>query len=239
MNLAAEKSKTSRSNTLTTRTNIMTNVSAPGKVNLRNRLFQIGQQALEAEGWKVEKATGLGKGSVRRITRGKESLLVSIRTTQDQYIAFPRTPDDKEWNTLGIVDAVVAVSVNDKENPTTGKVHFLKGDEVRRRFDMGYKARRAANHTLPVGRGMWVPLYLPHAEEPTYQVGGGLGLDFPPFAEINLAEGAATDAPTDVQEAAAEAASEPRIPLTITEAKRQLAEAFGVSPDQVKITIEA
>ncbi|MDH2329208.1 hypothetical protein QCN27_20405 [Cereibacter sp. SYSU M97828] len=217
----------------------MTNVSGPGKADLRNRLFQIGQQALEAEGWKVEKATGLGKGSVRRLTRGKESLLVSIRTTQDQYIAFPRTPDDTEWNTLGMVDAVVAVSVDDKENPTTGKVHFLKGDEVRRRFDLGYKARRAANHKLPVGRGMWLPLYLPHAEESTYQVGGGLGLDFPPIAEVSLTDVAGTAPSADVREAAEEAASEPRAPLTITEAKRQLAEAFGVSPDQVKITIEA
>ena len=221
----------------------MTNVSTPKKTNLRSRLFQIGQEVLEKDGWKVERVAGLGKGSVRRITRGKETMLVSIRTSQDQYLAFPRTLDDKEWNTLGIVDAVVAVSVNDREAPTTAKVHFLEGDEVRRRFDLGYKARREAGHSLPVGRGMWLPLYLPHAEEPTYQVGGGLGLDFPPIAEVSLSKpDTAQPLPEDGHDLPAEAEpvlAEPCQPLTIVEAKRQLAEVFGVSPEQVKITIEA
>lgn len=221
----------------------MTNVSTPKKTNLRSRLFQIGQEVLEKDGWEVERVAGLGKGSVRRITRGKETMLVSIRTSQDQYLAFPRTLDDKEWNTLGIVDAVVAVSVNDRESPTTAKVHFLEGDEVRRRFDLGYKARREAGHSLPVGRGMWLPLYLPHAEEPTYQVGGGLGLDFPPIAEVSLSKpDTARPLPEDGHDLPAEAESvlaEPCQPLTIVEAKRQLAEVFGVSPEQVKITIEA
>jgi hypothetical protein len=76
-------------------------------------LFDIGVEALEKEGWKVSRVPGSGKSSLRRITRGTESLDVSIRTTQDTWIAFPRTPDDKSWRTLSDVDAVVAVSVDD------------------------------------------------------------------------------------------------------------------------------
>lgn len=222
----------------------MTNVSAPHKVSMRTRLFQIAQEALEADGWKVERATGMGKGSVRRITRGSDTKLVSIRTSQDQYIAFPRTSDDQQWNTLDDVDAVVAVSVDDRENPTKAKVHLIEAGEVRRRFDQAYQARRDAGHALAVGRGMWVPLYLPHAETPVYQVGGGLGLDFPPIAETDLIVNGTDVLPSDLDEeedAAAlssSSAAKPNRPLTITEAKRQLAETFGVSPDQIKITIE-
>lgn len=223
----------------------MTNVSAPHKVSMRTRLFQVAQEALEAEGWKVERATGMGKGSVRRITLGSQTKLVSIRTSQNQYIAFPRTPDDKQWNTLDDVDAVVAVSVDDRENPTEAKVHFIEADEVRRRFDQAYQARRDAGHSVPVGRGIWVPLYLPHAETPVYQVGGGLGLDFPPIAETALVVNGTDILPGDLDEdediaaLPASPVAEQLRPLTISEAKRQLAETFGVSPDQVKITIEA
>lgn len=223
----------------------MTNVSVSHKVSMRTRLFQVAQEALEAEGWKVERATGMGKGSVRRITLDSQSKLVSIRTSQDQYIAFPRTPDDKQWNTLDAVDAVVAVSVDNRENPTKAKVHFIEAEEVRRRFDQAYQARRDAGHSVPVGRGIWVPLYLPHAETPVYQVGGGLGLDFPPIAETDLIVNGTdilpsdSDADEDVAALPASPVAEQHGPLTISEAKRQLAETFGVSPDQVKITIEA
>lgn len=223
----------------------MTNVSTPHKVSMRTRLFQIAQEVLEADGWKVERATGMGKGSVRRITRGSQTKLVSIRTSQDQYIAFPRTSDDKQWNTLDDVDTVVAVSVDDRENATRAKVHLIEAEEVRRRFNLAYQARRDAGHSLPIGRGVWVPLYLPHAETPVYQVGGGLGLDFPPIAEADLVVNGTDVLPGDLDEdedapaLPAAPVAEPHRPLTISEAKRQLAETFGVSPDQVKITIEA
>lgn len=220
----------------------MTNVSSPHKISMRTRLFQIAQDALEADGWKVERATGMGKGSVRRISRTSQTKLVSIRTSQDQFIAFPRTSDDQQWNTLADVDAVVAVSVDDRDNPTKAKVHLFEADEVRRRFDLAYQARRDAGHSLPVGRGIWVPLYLPHAETPVYQVGGGLGLDFPPIAEKDLTVNGSDVLQADFdedEEGAGPPAQEPHRALTISEAKRQLAETFGVSPDQVKITIEA
>jgi hypothetical protein len=42
---------------------------------------------------------------------------VSIRTTQNQWIAFPRRLDNKGWGTLSDVDVVLAVSVDDVEQP--------------------------------------------------------------------------------------------------------------------------
>lgn len=40
-------------------------------------------------------------------TKGKDNKVVSIRTTQDRSIAFPRIEGDKNWRTLDEVDAVV------------------------------------------------------------------------------------------------------------------------------------
>jgi hypothetical protein len=224
----------------------MTNIySTPAKGPMRTRLFQIGVEALEKQGWTVSRIPRGGKSSVRRITKRNESKVVSIRTTQDTWIAFPRTKDDRSWGTLSEVDTVVAVSVDDPHHPKYALVHMIDGNEMRDRFDRAYKARKAAGHSIPLGRGVWVSLYLPDAKEPVSQVGGGAGLDNPPIARVPLQpqefsgsvkpEGAEGD---DRQPETTGADSEGK-PLTINEAKQRLALSLGVDPSAIKITIEA
>src|SRR5262245_17201931 len=59
----------------------MTNIfNSPKKHERKKRLFQIGVEVLEAQGWTVAKEKGLGKSSVRRISKAGDSKLVSIRT---------------------------------------------------------------------------------------------------------------------------------------------------------------
>ena len=78
----------------------MKNVSGtPKKVSNRRKLFELGERALEQAGWRVERIQGIGKSSVRRIVKGDEQHTVSIRTTQDTWIAFPRNDDDNGWVT--------------------------------------------------------------------------------------------------------------------------------------------
>jgi hypothetical protein len=221
----------------------MTNVyGSPEKVSMKTQLFNIAVHALEKAGWKVERVQGSGKSSVRRITKGAESKIVSIRTTQDTWIAFPRLEGDKGWRTLDEVDAVVPVSVDDRHNPKFAKVHLIDGDEMRARFNRAYAARKKAGHTIPIGRGVWVSLYLPEAQDPVSHVGAGAGLKFPPIAtvpltpeliaaieETSLAEEAETPVAGKTEEA----------PLSIAEAKRRLAKTLGVDPANIKITVEA
>lgn len=227
----------------------MTNVfGTPGKGDLRRRLFQIGVNTLEKEGWHVERISGFGKSSVRRIRRGAEVRVVSIRTTQDTSIAFPRNTSDKGWVTLSDVDAVVAVSVDDADAPRHAQVHMIDGNEMRDRFDRAYKARLAAGHSIPLGRGVWVPLYLPDATTPPSQVGAGAGLDNPPIARVplraekprtaNVPESADKEE-VDVGKSELEVANAEERPLTISEAKRRLALSLGVDPSNIKITVEA
>jgi hypothetical protein len=214
----------------------------PEKARMKTHLFSIAVDALEKTGWKVQRVQGSGKSSVRRITKGAQSKIVSIRTTQDTWIAFPRIEDDKGWRTLDQVDAVVAVSVDDRINPKFAKVHIIDGDEVRDRFNRAYAARKKAGHTIPIGRGVWVSLYLPESNDPVSHVGAGAGLKFPPIATVPLTPELISaieqsSGPGEVETHGAEVIEE--APLSIAEAKRRLAKTLGVSPENVKITVEA
>lgn len=213
----------------------MTNIfKTPEKRSLKARLVQVAEEALANEGWTVERIAGSGKSSVRRITKGKVQKVVTIRTTQNTSIAFPRTDGDDAWATLGEVDYVVASSVDDRYNPQFAQVHLIDGDEMRARFDRAYAARRAANYTLPVGRGIWLPLYDREAAAPVTLVGAGVGLVYPPIAKVPLTQDEVAEA-FEEQSSAIEEAAE--APLTIAEAKRRLALTFGVTESDVKITI--
>src|ERR1700693_3532560 len=104
----------------------MTNVSATqGKLTVRSLLFRAAEEALEKGGWRVERIPRSGKSSIRRITKGKLEKTISIRTSQDTWIAFPRTPDDRTWATLADVDYVVAASGDRRDNPRCARVHLL------------------------------------------------------------------------------------------------------------------
>ena len=215
----------------------MTNVSGtPEKVSNRRKLFELGERALAEAGWRVERIQGIGKSSVRRIVKGDKQYTVSIRTTQDTWIAFPRNDEDNGWVTLDDVDYVVAVSVDDKDNPKNGLAYMVEGDEMRDRFDRAYRARLDAGHKIPVGRGVWVSMFLPEDPNAASSVGGGIALGREPLLSMRLA------APAD------EGLPEPSVksstpgdeaPLTIAEAKRRLAQSLGVDPEKVKIMIEA
>src|SRR5687768_11138979 len=138
----------------------MTNIFKSGDKRWRKRrLFQIGLEVLEKDGWRVSRERGMGKASVRRIERPGESRLVTIRTTLDQWIAFPTKPKGKGWVTLDEVDVVVAVSVDNPDSPRDVLVHWIAADDMRQRFDAAYRARKAVNRVQPERRGLWIPLY--------------------------------------------------------------------------------
>jgi len=216
----------------------MTNIfGSPKKINLKTHLFQIGVKALEKAGWKVERIQGNGKSSIRRISKGGVSKIISIRTSQDTWIAFPRTENDKGWRTLDEVDAVVPVSVDDRHDPKAANVHMIDGDEMRDRFNRAYAVRKKAGHSIPIGRGVWVSLYFEEKSEPASYAGAGAGLKHPPFAIVPLTPDTIASV-IDGSESADKPSSSEEAPLTILEAKRRLALAFGIDPSAIKITVE-
>lgn len=216
----------------------MTNIfKTPEKVERKKRLVEIGIETLQQQGWTVSRVEGVGKSSVRRITKGGESKLVSIRTTQNKWIAFPPKPGRKGWSTLDDVDVVLAVSVDDGDHPKAANVHWLPADEMRKRFDRAMKARVAADRIQPDKRGVWIPLY--HREDENREnvsyVGGGAGLDHPAIATMPLNGAKSNGTPTLAELSFAYGNGR----LTIAEAKRGLSLTFGVPESAIKITVEA
>lgn len=225
----------------------MTNINKrAGKKELRKRLFRIAVKTLQERGWSVERTKG--GASVRLIKKDGVIHRVSIRTSQDQWIAFPRLPDDTGWATLGEVDVVMAASV-DQVHPATpaqALVHWFEGDDIRARFDRAYAARKAAGHTLPLARGIWLSLYKDEDGTPT-SVGGGAGKNPSSLlARVSLFDGDPVPAPAEGISPSAlgthhSSASAPagESALTIGEAKRRLALTFGVPEANIKISVEA
>ncbi|MCA1527859.1 hypothetical protein [Bradyrhizobium yuanmingense] len=217
----------------------MTNVYAtPEKVTMKNALFSAAITALEQDGWKVERVAGSGKSSVRRITKGTVSKTISIRTTQDRSIAFPRTAGDKGWRTLDEVDAVVAAAVDDRWNPKFANIHLLDGDEMRDRFNRTYAARKAADHVIPVGRGVWLSLYSTESNSPVHLVGAGAGLAHPPFAKVPLDADRMTapsddDAPDEDGLVQASTVNE-----VMAVARERLASLLGVATSAIKLELK-
>ncbi len=127
-------------------------------------------------------------------------------------------------------------------NPKFAKVHLIGGDEMRDRFNRAYAARKKAGHSIPVGRGVWVSLYLPEARDPVSHIGAGAGLKFPPIATVPLTP----ELIEAVKETSASEHGESRVvketeeaPLSIAEAKRRLAKTLGVDPANIRISVEA
>jgi len=227
----------------------------PEKVSMKRFLFQTGIQALEQLGWTVERIQGTHKSSVRRISKGRESHKVSIRTSQDTWFAFPRTRQNDSWRTLAEVDVVIVVSVDNGENPKFAKVHWFDANDIKQRFDRALSARTAAGRKIPTGRGMWVSLYREEATEPAVMVGAGAGRDETTVIARVALPADIVDAEPDVRAAdlreanaggngvphgpTAPSSGDDEAPLTIPEAKRRLARFLGVDPSAIKITVEA
>jgi hypothetical protein len=232
----------------------MTNIfGTPGKREMKTVLFETGIKELEKAGWKVERVPRSGKSSVRRITKGTSSRLASIRTSQDTWIAFPRTSANDGWGTLADVDCVVAVSVDDRDKPRFAQVHIIDAEEMRARFDRAYEARKKAGHVLPKERGLWLSLYEKEAQDPINRVGAGAGLAHAPIARVALSKGLTNGAAEhlveggelqDVSAGTAEgklqstqSSDADEAPLTISEAKRRLAHSLGVAEASITISI--
>jgi hypothetical protein len=169
--------------------------------------------------------------------KGSVGKVVSIRTTQDRSIAFPRTADDKRWRTLDEVDAVVAASVDDRENPRFANIHLLDGDEMRDRFNRTYAARKKAGHVVQIGRGVWLSLYSPESKSPVHLVGAGAGLAHPPFAKVPLDPSKLISGEDEVSEDD-EGDRASTVAEVMAETRERLARLLGVVPAAVKLDLK-
>lgn len=228
----------------------MTNIfGTPDKGLYAKRLFEIGIQYLQDQGYEISRVPRAGKKSLRRVKRDGREFNVAIRTSQDQWFAFPRDKETGQWMGMDDVDVelviVVALNTRDKDKDKIGWVHEFPASEVRERLNKNYSARIKDNPNVNISHGNWISLYDEEAKEPTSYVAAGIGLLYPPkvripllianedeFEEDDLAEA------IDIDEHPSLTAKGNDEPLTIAEAKRRLALTFGVDPSAIKITVE-
>lgn len=222
----------------------MTNVSAtPEKIANRRSLIAFAEKALEKQGWTVSRAARDGKSSVRHIGKNGAEHKISIRTSQDSWFAFPPKKKGPGFLTLDEVDHVVVASLDDRHNPRWVRVHMIPGDVARDAFNRARKAKEAAGHVVQLGRGIWLSLYEKEAASPVSLVGAGLGLKYPPIAELDLRKEVLPSAGTQDDDFVADAApTQSHVAsvqhLTIGEAKRLLSVSLGVPESAIKITVE-
>lgn len=143
--------------------------------------------ALEEQGYSLKRRPGRGLTAVYDATKGKETKVLSIRTTRDRWFAFPSLKKATAWKTLDDSDLVSVAAVDDVENPQAVNVYLFPADEVRKRFDASRAARIAAGHNVKDGWGMWVILD-EGDDSVTSQVGHSLSVDFPTVATYSLDE---------------------------------------------------
>lgn len=242
----------------------MSKIDGSSKTGVRKLLRDVCIRTIETHGWGLTKAPGVGNAQVYDLVKGGDSRRVAIRTSQDRWIAFPRTKDDAKWSTLSEVD-VVAAAVLDPEDREFARIHLFDADDLRSRFDRAYDARLKAGHSIPRGRGVWIALYEHESEVPVTLIGAGAGLATPPVARVRLdassGSGVSSGSPAvDRAQASVGKADGGRLtpagvkagssvaregrhdyggPLTIAEAKARLAATLGVDPSSIKITVEA
>lgn len=141
----------------------------------------------EQAGYTLKRQPGRGLSNTYEMTKGGETKVASVRTTQDRWIAFPPLENGTRWKTLDDVDLVLVSAVDDRYNPQNVDVYLFPAEEVRRRFDASYAARIAEGHTVRDDYGMWV-LLDKGDDQVISQVGHSLAVDYPAIAHFTIDE---------------------------------------------------
>jgi hypothetical protein len=159
------------------------NFSNLGKGEAWHILNNAARRALTDAGYGVSKVQGWGRSNVLKLNKNNKENVASVRTTMDRDIAFP--PLANGWKTLDDVDLVVVAAVDSVKNPQKVEIYIFPADEVRKRFNSAYKARKDAGQNIKENFGMWVALDHDDRGIPA-SVGSGLAEDFEPIAVFPL-----------------------------------------------------
>lgn len=222
--------------------NVLDELSEGAKWRL---MVEAAKRGAKKDGYEMNRLPGRGLSNVWEMKKAGVTLVTSIRTTRDRWIAFPPLAGGTRWKTLDDVQRVLVATVDSKDDPRDVSVYMFDAGEVRERFNASYAARIGGGHVVRDNYGMWVALDQKPAGNPS-NVGSGLADKYKPIAVYSIssliesgAGGEAWDSDIAVppEEAAGLEPDEP--PLTIADAKRRLARAFGVDPANIKIIVEA
>lgn len=203
------------------------------------KLVDAAKKAADKQGYKLERLPGRGRSNVWTMQPDGEKRLVSIRTTQDRWFAFPRVKSG--WKTLDKVDVVIVSAVDDVDDPKYAQVFIFPADEVRKRFNDSYEARIKGGRVVRENFGMWIGLDRDDRKRPA-SVGSGLVEKYKPIATYPLTELASSDedwAEDSLVSDDAESFEEPHtIAEVLAQASSAIARIAGVKPDKVRLDLK-
>ncbi len=209
-------------------------------------LVDAAKRGLEKEGYMLRRVPGRGRSNTWEAHRNGKVRRVSIRTTNDRWIAFPPMNGGSKWKTLDDVDLVAVAAVDDRDEPKAIEVYIFEAAEVRSRFVAAHAARTKAGFVVRDDFGMWVNLDEDHRRLPA-SVGSGLASEHQSIAVYPIEAVAAEDAgveETDSEQAGGSDAvagklAEPESMAAVMEwARRRIASLAGVRPEAVKLDLK-
>ncbi len=205
-------------------------------------LVQAAKQALEAQGFTMQRVPGRGLSNIWTIEKDGKSQVASIRTTQDRWFAFPPLNGGTGWKTLDDAEIVIVAAVDDREDPENAEVYMFPADEVRKRFDAAYAARIEQGRSVRDNFGMWVGLDL-DTRTNVVSVGSGIAEQYKALATypikdllVDKAEPSADDAA--LIDEAAESEQFTTIAEVMAWARERVADLAGVEVETVRLDLK-
>lgn len=209
------------------------------------------KRAAEEAGYQLSKMPGKGLSQVYSIRKDGITKKACIRTTRDRWIAFPPLEGGKKWKTLDTVDFVIVATVDQKDVPQNVQVYIFPADDVKKRFDIAYAARKAQGNIVRDNFGMWVGLDTDRRGG-VYAYGSGIVEKYKRIASYplqDLAIAQARQGPDSDEQVVDDpegdmegGASAPSNPKTISEvmawARGRVAAIAGVNVEAVKLDLK-
>jgi hypothetical protein len=157
--------------------------------------------------------------------------LITIRTSQTQWLAFTRDKTDTFWKGLEkTLETVFVATVDNIWDPKHANVHRFAVDDVIARLDKIYRATKNAGKIVKPGVPILISLYDMEEKDPPpplHLIGAGIGIKYPPIARVPLKR---------FMSLVAKKRKAKR--LTLSQARKQLALSYDVPISAVTITID-
>ena len=206
-------------------------------------LVDAAKKAVASQGYSLSRVPGRGLSNIWNITKDGKTKVASIRTTRDRWIAFPPLQGGTKWKTLDDVETVIVAAVDSKDDPENVEVYIFPADEVRKRFNAAYAARKKDGQTIKDNFGMWVSLDRDDRGLAA-SVGSGILDHYKRVAGYSISELLSENpheeeaVAEEIEQEAPEAADFSTIAEVMAWAREQVAQLAGVQADAVKLDLK-
>lgn len=202
-------------------------------------LTDAAMKAMQEDGWSITKAPGHGRSNAWNIEKNGKSGRVSIRTTQNRWIAYQPQNGGKNWKTLDDADYVCisAFDYDDDDDPTCIDVHFIKANTIRDAFNRSYKARTDDGASITDDFGMWTCMDECEGDR-AVNVGSGFATDKNMIASYSLDDADNTDKKSSKSDLPSRSESRTlSVSAILDDARTKISRITGIAVDSITLDL--